>query len=183
MSDVAALIRMDIDWIADALGKSIADLGYPVGCGVAPHPEQMKRAARVIAERHAQYYRMIEERAEAAEARIAALEGALRFYAEPWKYTDCHGDDVRVPDFYSELDFGETAREALAAIDAPAPPGEDDRIQNRQTALLRQCYVTLAFAFKRLHESSRSRDGELCKDFQKARAQIENLFKDIGVKL
>lgn len=46
---------------------------------------------------------------------IERLRAALRFYAEPWKYTDCHGDDVHVPDFYSELDFGETARVALRA--------------------------------------------------------------------
>lgn len=49
--------------------------------------------------------------------------------------------------------------------------------------VLRQSYITLAFAFKRLHESSRSRDGELCLDFQKVRAQIEVLFKEHGVKL
>ena len=45
--------------------------------------------------------------------RIAELEAALRFYADPFKYTDIHGDDVQVPDFYSETDFGETARAAL----------------------------------------------------------------------
>lgn len=49
--------------------------------------------------------------------------------------------------------------------------------------LLRTCYVTLAFAFRRLHESSRSRDGELCLDFQKVRAEIEKHFQRIGVKL
>ena len=45
--------------------------------------------------------------------RITKLEAALRFYADPFKYTDIHGDDVQVPDFYSETDFGETARVAL----------------------------------------------------------------------
>jgi hypothetical protein len=53
----------------------------------------------------------------AAEVRMAQeierLRAALRFYAEPYKYTDIHGDDVQVPDFYSETDFGETARLAL----------------------------------------------------------------------
>ena len=47
------------------------------------------------------------------QKRVAELEGALRFYADPFKYTDIHGDDVRVPHFYSETDFGETARAAL----------------------------------------------------------------------
>jgi hypothetical protein len=52
-----------------------------------------------------------------AEVRMAQeierLRAALRFYAEPYKYTDIHGDDVQVPDFYSETDFGETARLTL----------------------------------------------------------------------
>ena len=55
--------------------------------------------------------------------------------------------------------------------------------QNSDTMLLRQCYVTLAFAFYRLHESARSRDGELCLDFQRVRALIEKRFREIGVKL
>lgn len=55
--------------------------------------------------------------------------------------------------------------------------------QNSDTMLLRQCYVTLAFAFHRLHESARSRDGELCLDFQRVRALIEKRFREIGIKL
>lgn len=53
------------------------------------------------------------DRIEALQKRIAELEAALRFYEDPFKYTDIHGDDVRVPHFYSETDFGETARVAL----------------------------------------------------------------------
>ncbi len=48
-----------------------------------------------------------------AAKRILILEAALRFYLDPGQYTDCYGEDVQVPDFYSELDFGETARRAL----------------------------------------------------------------------
>ncbi|MDE2470560.1 MAG: hypothetical protein KGL35_17885, partial [Bradyrhizobium sp.] len=56
--------------------------------------------------------------------------------------------------------------------------------RNRQALrLLRQSYVTLAFAFRRLHQSSRSRDGELCLDFQKVRAEIESYFRDLGAPL
>jgi hypothetical protein len=47
------------------------------------------------------------------DTRIAELEAALRFYADPYKFTDCRGNDIQVPDFYSETDFGETARVAL----------------------------------------------------------------------
>jgi hypothetical protein len=43
------------------------------------------------------------------ERHIEKLEAALRFYVDPWKYRD----DARIPDLYSELDFGETARAAL----------------------------------------------------------------------
>ncbi len=37
------------------------------------------------------------------------LRAALAFYADPFK----HGDGTAVPDFYSELDFGAKAAEAL----------------------------------------------------------------------
>ena len=57
-------------------------------------------------------------RVKELESRIAELEAALRFYANPFKYTDIHGDDVRVPHFYDETDFGETARIALG-LDKP----------------------------------------------------------------
>ena len=43
--------------------------------------------------------------------RIEQLEAALRFYAEPWKHVD------QIPDFYSELNFAETARAALEKKD------------------------------------------------------------------
>lgn len=57
----------------------------------------------------------------------------------------------------------------------PMPP--------KAIAALRQSYTMLAFAFNRLHESARSRDGELCRDFAKVRAQIEILFREEGIKL
>lgn len=50
-----------------------------------------------------QYRKAMSEQAK----RIEQLEAALRFYAEPWKHVD------QIPDFYSELDFAETARAAL----------------------------------------------------------------------
>ena len=71
--------------------------------------EEAERTALQAAECHARETR----RADALQKRVAELEGALRFYADPFKYTDIHGDDVRVPHFYSETDFGETARVAL----------------------------------------------------------------------
>ena len=50
-------------------------------------------------------------RCDEAADRIEQLEAALRFYAEPWKHVD------QIPDFYSELDFAETARAALEGKD------------------------------------------------------------------
>jgi hypothetical protein len=64
-----------------------------------------------------------------------------------------------------------------------SPSASPNRTENNATRLLRQSYITLAFAFNRLHQSSRSRDGELCLDFQKVRSQIEDHFRSIGVKL
>lgn len=39
--------------------------------------------------------------------------------------------------------------------------------------VLRNAYVILAFCFNRLHGSARSRDGELCSDIAKCRAEIK----------
>lgn len=81
-------------------------------------------------------------------------------------------------------DFLAQQRQWMLALDIAAAINDRSQINdNNATRLLRQSYVTLAFAFNRLHGSSRSRDGELCKDFQEVRAQIENHFKKLGVKL
>lgn len=79
---------------------------------------------------------------------------------------------------------------ADAVIKATSPSNGDPTFvaveqpdDDNATRLLRQCYVTLAFAFNRLHQSPRSRDGALCEDFGKVRKQIEDHFKKIGVKL
>jgi hypothetical protein len=49
--------------------------------------------------------------------------------------------------------------------------------------VMRLAYATLAFAFRRLHESARTRDGELCRDLEKVRAEIEAHFRHHGVSL
>lgn len=56
---------------------------------------------------------LIERQREA----LRVARAAMLFYANPFERTDLRGDDVRVPDFYGELNFGETAEDALAAID------------------------------------------------------------------
>lgn len=49
-------------------------------------------------------------------AEIERLRVALEFYRDPftWKKKHDPGDDVQVPDFYSETSFGDTAEVALA---------------------------------------------------------------------
>ena len=48
------------------------------------------------------------------------------------------------------------------------------------TAVLREAYVSLAFAIARLSSSARTRDTELCSSFAKVRARIERAMKDAG---
>ena len=43
-------------------------------------------------------------------------------------------------------------------------------------AALREAYTVLAFCFQRIEPSSRSRDGELCRDIGKIRGRIEKLI-------
>lgn len=44
---------------------------------------------------------------------IARLRAALEFYADPFGWPPEDGNPIAVPDFYSELDFGAKAQEAL----------------------------------------------------------------------
>lgn len=68
-------------------------------------------------------------RASTAEEEVGRLREVLEFYADPYEQLDQHGYPVPVPDFYSELDFGERAVEALKgsavvlAFTGPAPHG------------------------------------------------------------
>lgn len=64
-------------------------------------------------------------REAAHAAKVAELEALLKqceevaiFYANPFNRIDYEGDIVRVPDFYSELCFGERAAYLLKAIRA-----------------------------------------------------------------
>jgi hypothetical protein len=43
---------------------------------------------------------------------------ALKFYADPWNHPRKAAEDLSVPDFYDEMDFGTTADQALAKIKA-----------------------------------------------------------------
>lgn len=57
------LREMEIAWLSDTLAASIANLGYPVGCGVAPSPDHLKNAAGKLADRYIEMIRMAREAA------------------------------------------------------------------------------------------------------------------------
>ena len=50
---------------------------------------------------------------------IETLREALQFYADP-PTEDENGEELRIPDFYSELNFGDFARKALAVLERVA---------------------------------------------------------------
>ena len=59
---IDALREVEIAWLSDQLSKSIANLGYPVGMGIPPHPEQIKKAATALFERYAKMIEMAARR-------------------------------------------------------------------------------------------------------------------------
>ena len=50
---IEALRKVEVAWLSEQLSTWIANLGYPVGCGIAPHPETIKRAAETLFDRYA----------------------------------------------------------------------------------------------------------------------------------
>lgn len=60
----------------------------------------------------------------------AGVRGALKFYADPFAWKKKHDPDdvVRIPDFYSETSFGDTAVEALVALASSQPVFDREKI-------------------------------------------------------
>jgi hypothetical protein len=69
--ELKLLREVETEWLANELGQAIANLGYPVGCGVAPHREQLMKAANTLFDR---YVRMIELAGAAALNRSAGAQ-------------------------------------------------------------------------------------------------------------
>lgn len=61
---IEVLKEVEIAWLSEKLSTSIANLPYPVGCGVPPDPERIKKAAETLFGRYA---RMIEMARRARE--------------------------------------------------------------------------------------------------------------------
>jgi len=70
IEDFAALREVEEAWLAEHLSDAITNLGYPVGCGIAPHPETMAKAARNLFNHYA---RMVELARSAADTELLAL--------------------------------------------------------------------------------------------------------------
>jgi hypothetical protein len=52
-ADLEALREVEVAWLANELGASIANLGYPVGMGQRPREEALKIAAANLFDRYA----------------------------------------------------------------------------------------------------------------------------------
>jgi enhancing lycopene biosynthesis protein 2 len=50
VSEAASIAAGEWRWVAQSLHDSIANLGYPVGMGMAPNPASTERAAKLICE-------------------------------------------------------------------------------------------------------------------------------------
>lgn len=70
-----ALREMEVEWLADSLGIAISSLGYPVGCGQAPHPDALRLAGTKVFERYAKIVELASRRNLERDAQlIDALE-------------------------------------------------------------------------------------------------------------
>jgi hypothetical protein len=53
-----ALREVEVAWLSEQLSNSISNLGYPVGMGIAPHPETVRKAAETLFDRYAKMIEM-----------------------------------------------------------------------------------------------------------------------------
>jgi chromosome segregation ATPase len=66
------------------------------------------------------YAKLMAER-DRLRAKLERAKEVLTFYADPFGVCDESGEEVRVPDFYDEMDFWDRARFVLAELSADAP--------------------------------------------------------------
>lgn len=69
-SDMDVLREVEVAWLSERLSESIAGLGYPVGMGIAPHPDQISKAAGILFERYAKMIEMARKAALSTGQRI-----------------------------------------------------------------------------------------------------------------
>lgn len=62
-ADFEALREMEVKWLSETLAASIANIGYPVGCGMAPNEKHLENAAGKLFDRYLTMFRMVHETA------------------------------------------------------------------------------------------------------------------------
>jgi hypothetical protein len=88
--DFAILREIETEWLIENLSESIANLGYPVGCGISPTYDHLKRAADTLFERYAKMIEMAHGVAQQAPDALAELiaakasEPAFAEFAKAW---------------------------------------------------------------------------------------------------
>jgi len=72
---LSALRDMEIKWVADVLGRSIQNLGYPVGMGIAAHPDACTKAATTLVDRWIVITEGVRNNTAPARAALAKARG------------------------------------------------------------------------------------------------------------
>lgn len=114
------------------------------------------------------------------EARISALEAELD------QASGVIADrNKEIADLIHDLDTAKsnTGEACATVIEQEETIALIKKQRSDALRIMRQSYVTLAFGFRRLRQSARSRGVELCVDFQKVRAEIEIYFREVGAPL
>lgn len=87
-ADFAALREVEVAWLMDNLSGAIANLGYPVGCGVPPSPGHLKRAAETLFERYAKMIEMAHGVGAPAQSMWRSIDTAPRDRTAIWLLLD-----------------------------------------------------------------------------------------------
>jgi hypothetical protein len=75
LRDKIELMRdVETEWLAHNLGRSIANLGYPVGMGIAPHEDALQQAAAMLFERFIAMAEFVDQHAPTTKEELAARE-------------------------------------------------------------------------------------------------------------
>jgi hypothetical protein len=99
-------IKPERVWLAESLSASIANLGYPVGMGMSPHPESCLEAAdKILAHFH--------ERDAARDAALKAKADAL--------FEALAKADALIDNLWTSVPWGQTHNLDIAALNEVPP--------------------------------------------------------------
>ena len=92
----------------DIVERVLWDSSYDTRQEAADEIERLREELRVSRQSTTILIKSLDEEIERLHQQKTELIKALEFYANPYGEAEC------VPDFYSELDFGELAQDAIA---------------------------------------------------------------------